>query len=105
LQVVVESESIDISNYWALFLTVETVALFFDCCKNLMLSPKCPGMATVLFQNYFFTYSLNWATVSTPSVLLAGRGFDRDTPSSTVEATVLFWVMLGLNLLGVFCEF
>jgi hypothetical protein len=59
--------------------------------ENLMLSLKCPSVATGLFHSYFFTYSLNRATVSTVDVFLAGRGIDRDTPSSTVEATVAFF--------------
>lgn len=91
MQVVVGTRSIDMSNYWAFLLTVETVALFFDRRENLRLSLKCPGVVTVLFHSYFFTYSLNWATVSTVDVLHTGHGFEWTAPISTVEATVLFF--------------
>jgi hypothetical protein len=56
-----------------------------------MLSLECPGVVTGLFHSYFFTYSLNRATVTTVDVFLAGHGFDRDTSSSTVEATDAFF--------------
>jgi hypothetical protein len=76
---------------WAFFLTVETVAWFFDRCENLRLSQKCPVEMTRLLRDYFFTYSLNRATVSTVDVLHTGHGFEWDTPSSTVTATVVFF--------------